>query len=58
MGEGTYSEVIVVGINGTDVDNKGLVKDPKQKAYCVFEKNSRLPKHIAGVGKICEERAM
>ena len=48
LGEGTYSEIIVIGINGTDVDNKGLVKDPEQKAYYVFEKNNCLPKHIAG----------
>lgn len=51
LDEGTYSEVIVIGINGTEVDENGQVKDPEQKAYYVSEKNSRLPKHIAELDK-------
>ena len=40
LDEGTYSEVIIVGINGTEVDPvTGIVKDPELKAYYVA-KNS------------------
>lgn len=47
LDEGTYSEVIIVGINGTEVDPvTGIVKDPELKAYYVAKKNSGMPKHI------------
>lgn len=47
LDEGTYSEVIIVGINGTEIDPvTGIVKDPELKAYYVAKKNSGMPKHI------------
>lgn len=47
LSEGTYDEVIVVGINGTEMDG-GHVKDPVAKAYYVAKKNDSMPKEIAG----------
>lgn len=47
LDEGTYSEVIIIGINGTTVDAAtGAVTDPEIKAYYVSKKNSRMPKLI------------
>lgn len=45
--EGTYNEVIIVGINGTSLE-EGHVKDPEAKAYYVAKKNDRVPKELAG----------
>lgn len=42
----TYDEVIVIGINGTSVNAKGVVSDPEYKAYYISEKNHRIPKLI------------
>ena len=43
LDEGTYSEVIIVGVNGTEIDKaSGNVKDPELKAYYVAKKNSRI----------------
>lgn len=47
LDEGTYSEVIIVGINGTTLEN-GCVKDPEAKAYYVSKKNDRVPKELVG----------
>lgn len=47
LDEGTYSEVIIVGINGTTLEN-GCVKDPEAKAYYVSKKNDRIPKELIG----------
>lgn len=47
LDEGTYSEVIVVGINGTMLE-EGRVKDPEAKAYYVSKKNGKVPKKIVG----------
>lgn len=47
LDEGTYSEVIIVGINGTTLEN-GCVKDPEAKAYYVSKKNDRVPKELIG----------
>ena len=47
LNEGTYSEVIIVGINGTTLEN-GKVKDPEVKAYYVSKKNDKVPKEIVG----------
>lgn len=47
LDEGTYSEVIVVGINGTMLE-EGRVKDPEAKAYYVSKKNGKVPKEIVG----------
>ena len=41
-----YDEVIIIGVNGTDVDEKGIVKNPECKAYYLSIKNNRVPKHI------------
>lgn len=46
LNEGTYDEVIVVGINGTTLDENGAVLDAECKAYYISEKNSRVPKLI------------
>lgn len=46
LDEGTYDEVIVIGINGTSLSNDGRVIDPECKAYYVSKKNNRLPKLI------------
>lgn len=42
----TYDEVIVIGVNGTTVDQNGNVADPECKAYYISEKNNRVPKEI------------
>lgn len=47
LDEGTYNEVIIVGINGTTLIN-GAVSDPELKAYYVSKKNDQLPKEIVG----------
>ena len=46
LDEGTYKEVIAVGINGTILDNNGIVSDLECKAYYISEKNNRIPKLI------------
>lgn len=49
LDEGTYSEVIIVGINGTNVDKEsGIITDPEIKAYYVARKNACIPKLIEG----------
>lgn len=49
LDEGTYDEVIIVGINGSNVTKAdGVVKDPETKAYYVSAKNDRVPKEITG----------
>ena len=45
LNEGTYREVIIVGINGTTMEN-GKVRDPEAKAYYVSNKNDKVPKEI------------
>lgn len=44
--EGTYSEVIIIGVNGFRLEN-GVVKDPEIKAYYVSKKNNEVPKEIS-----------
>lgn len=46
LDEGTYSEVIVIGINGTTLNADGSVADTECKAYYLSIKNSRIPKVI------------
>jgi len=41
-----YEEVIAIGINGTELNPDGSVKDPECKAYYISTKNNKLPKHI------------
>lgn len=43
--EGTYREVIIIGINGTTLVD-GHLKDPEVKAYYVSKKNDKVPKEI------------
>lgn len=46
LDEGTYKEVIIIGLNGTKLDKDGNPVDAECKAYYVSEKNNRVPKHI------------
>lgn len=46
LDEGTYSEVIIVGVNGTALDANGIVADAECKAYFVSKKNNCVPKLI------------
>lgn len=46
LNEGTYKEVIIIGVNGFKIDEGGKVLDPEIKAYYVSEKNNRIPKEI------------
>lgn len=46
LDEGTYSEVIVIGINGITLNSDGSVADAECKAYYLSTKNSRIPKVI------------
>ena len=43
---GDYTEVIIVGLNGSELDIDGDVTDAEFKAYYVSEKNNRVPKLI------------
>lgn len=44
--EGTYSEVIVIGINGTSLSDEGILLDPECKAFYVTKQNDYFPKEI------------
>ena len=46
LDEGTYNQVIIIGINGTNLADDGTVKDPECRAYFVSERNNRIPKLI------------
>ena len=46
LAEGTYKEVVIVGVNGTTVARDGFVSDPETKAYYVSKKNECVPKEI------------
>lgn len=47
LDEGTYSEAIIVGVNGTKLDKAtGTIEDSEIKAYYVSKKNSCMPKLI------------
>ena len=48
LAEGTYNEVVIVGINGTTLEKDGRVEDPEVKAYYVSKKNDMVPKIIEG----------
>lgn len=41
-----YTEVIAIGINGTQLNTDGSVRDPECRAYYISEKNNRVPKRI------------
>ncbi|MBR3025482.1 MAG: N-6 DNA methylase [Oscillospiraceae bacterium] len=46
LNESTYKEVIIIGINGSALDENGDLTDAEIKAYYVSEKNNRVPKEI------------
>lgn len=45
LDEATYNEVIIIGINGWEL-NDGWVANPEHKAYYVSQKNGKVPKEI------------
>lgn len=45
LDEGTYSEVIIIGINGWELSDGWLI-NPELKAYYVAQKNGKVPKEI------------
>lgn len=49
LNEGTYKEVIVIGINGTTLNDFGKPSDPECIAYYISEKNRRIPKQIQNI---------
>lgn len=46
LSEGTYKEVIIIGLNGTTLDDNGVLVDAECKAYYVSVENNYVPKHI------------
>lgn len=46
---GDYDEVIVIGVNGSILDDDGKVFDAECKAYYISTKNSRVPKLISEI---------
>lgn len=46
LDEGTYNEIIIIGVNGTTLDSEGKVTDAECKAYYISENNHRVPKII------------
>ena len=45
LSNSTYKEVIIIGVNGSELEN-GKVVDPECRAFYVSEKNGRYPKEI------------
>ena len=43
LDEGTYSEVIIIGINGWELIDGRLI-NPELKAYYIAQKNGKVPK--------------
>ena len=46
LSHSSYDEVVIVGINGSSLDDNGVVSNPEAKAYYVSEKNGCFPKEI------------
>ena len=46
INSGGYSEVIAIGVNGTQLNDDGSVKDAECKAYYISKKNNCVPKEI------------
>ena len=46
LNEGSYKEVIIIGVNGTTIGDDGVLSDPELKAYYVSTKNNGIPKEI------------
>ncbi len=47
LDEGTYSEVIIIGVNGWEMKD-GWISNPEHKAYYLSQKNGKVPKEIQG----------
>lgn len=47
----SYDEVIFIGINGTELDDKNQATHTEQKAYYLSRKNKMQPKHISELDK-------
>ena len=47
----TYEEVLIIGVNGTSLNDQGIVSDPECKAYYVSKKNNMIPKHVKELDK-------
>lgn len=45
LDEGTYNEVIIIGINGWELKD-GWISNPELKAYYIAQKNGKVPKEI------------
>lgn len=46
-----YDEALIIGINGTTLDENGEVTDPEQKAYYISKKNNMIPKYVEELDK-------
>lgn len=46
LDEGTYNEVIIIGINGQNIDKNGKVINPECKVYYISKRNNYIPKNI------------
>jgi len=46
-----YTEVIAIGINGSELNEDGSVKNSECKAYYISDKNNGVPKHIKELDK-------
>lgn len=44
-----YDEVLVIGVNGTTLNDSGQVIDPECKAYYISKKNNYVPKHVVAL---------
>lgn len=42
----SYDEVLVMGVNGTTLDEDGVVSDPESVTYYVSKKNKGIPKQV------------
>lgn len=47
LNEGTYNEVIIIGINGSKLNDEGELTDFEMKSYYVSKNNNKVPKLIA-----------
>lgn len=47
----SYDEVIFIGINGTELDDKNQATHTEQKAYYLSRKNKMQPRHISELDK-------
>ena len=50
-GTTSYDEVIIIGVNGTEIDKNNQIADPEAKAYYVSKDNNKVPKEIKGLSQ-------